>query len=94
MRVLLDECLPRKLGSLLVGHEVITVGKAGWAGIKNGMLLALAQVSFDVFLTIDQNLPAQQNLSLFRISVVVLVAKSNKLSRLVSILMLQPQSSL
>ena len=82
MRILLDECLPHKLGSLLIGHEVVPVGKAGWAGIKNGKLLALAQESFDVFLTIDQNLSAQQNLISFHIAVVVLTSKSNKLSRL------------
>ncbi len=42
MRILLDEDLPRRLGSLLVGHDVSTVPRCGWAGVKNGKLLALA----------------------------------------------------
>lgn len=40
MKVLLDECLPRKLGRLLIGHDVSTVPEAGWAGVTNGKLLA------------------------------------------------------
>ena len=50
MRILLDEDLPRRLGTLLVGHEVNTVPRCGWSGIKNGKLLALAAAKFDVFL--------------------------------------------
>lgn len=83
MRILLDECLPRKLKLLLVGHETITVTQAGWAGIKNGKLLALAQEGFDVFITIDQNLAAQQNLENFEIAIVVLQSSSSELEQLV-----------
>ncbi len=36
MKVLLDECLPRKLSRFLVGHEVSTVQHVGWAGVVNG----------------------------------------------------------
>jgi hypothetical protein len=36
MKVLLDECLPRKLGRLQVGHEVTTVQEAGSSGVTNG----------------------------------------------------------
>lgn len=79
MNILLDECLPRKLRLLLVGHEAMTVTQAGWSGIKNGVLLGLAQEKFDVFLTIDQNMAAQQNLSRFQIAVVVLESASNEL---------------
>ncbi|MBS1704107.1 MAG: DUF5615 family PIN-like protein [Armatimonadetes bacterium] len=79
MRVLLDECLPRKLANFLLGHEVQTVPQAGWAGLKNGKLLAVAQESFDVFITIDQNLTAQQNTSRFAIAIVVLGSNSNNL---------------
>jgi len=65
VRILFDECLPRRLRLLLAGHEVITVTQAGWSGIKNGKLLALAQEGFDAFITIDQHLAAQQNLPNF-----------------------------
>ncbi len=54
----------------------------GWAGIKNGELLALAQAEFDVFITVDQNLSFQQNLSQFDIAVIVLQAPSNRLADL------------
>ena len=61
MKVLLDECVPRKLKRELTEHEVLTVTEYGWSGIKNGKLLTLAEAEFDVFLTIDQNLKYQQN---------------------------------
>jgi hypothetical protein len=52
MRVLLDECVPRKLKNHLLGHECVTVPDAGLAGKKNGELLSLAvQAGFEVFLT-------------------------------------------
>ncbi len=79
MKVLLDECLPKKLKWELTGHNVITVSEQGWAGKKNGELLQLAADEFDVFITIDQNLITQQNLSNFNIAVVVVVAISNRL---------------
>ena len=79
MRILLDEPVPRRLGSLLVGHEATTVPKTGWAGIKNGKLLALAATKFDVFLTTDQNIEFQQNLATLPIAVLVVVARSNRL---------------
>ena len=58
MRVLLDECLPRRLKQAIVGFDVATVSDAGWAGKSNGELLGLAADDFDVFVTVDQNLPA------------------------------------
>jgi len=61
MRVLLDECLPRRLKREIVGYEVVTVPEAGWAGKSNGELLALAAERFDVFVTVDQNLPGVAN---------------------------------
>ena len=79
MRILLDEPVPRRLGALLVGHEVTTVPLIGWAGIKNGKLLTLAATQFDVFLTTDQNLEFQQNLSTLPIAVLVVVARSNRM---------------
>ncbi len=78
MRILLDECLPRRLKRDLVGHETKTVPEMGWAGKTNGALLTVAQVDFDVFLTVDRNLSFQQDINKFNIAVVVLVAKSNK----------------
>jgi len=77
MRVLLDECLPRRLKQAISGHDVRTVPEAGWAGKSNGELLRLASERFDVFVTVDRNLPAQQNLGSGP-AVVVLQAHSNR----------------
>lgn len=77
MRILLDESVPRRLGPLLVGHETVTVIKSGWAGIKNGRLLALAGTRFDVFITAYRNMEHQQNLSTLPLAVLVLVIRSN-----------------
>ena len=54
----------------------------GWASKENGELLGLAERQFDVFLTVDRNLSHQQDVSRFKIAVVVLVAKGNKHSDL------------
>ena len=64
MRVLLDECLPRRLKRELVGHDARTVPEMGWASRRNGELLALAAAEFDVFLTVDRNLSYQQDVIL------------------------------
>lgn len=78
MRVLFDENVDRRLKRFFdVEHEVSTVASRSWKGKKNGELLNLAQGEFDVFLTRDQNIPYQQNLSRFDIAVVVLQARSN-----------------
>lgn len=82
MRVLLDECVPRKLGRELPGHEVLTVTGQGWSGVKNGRLLALAEAEFDVFLTVNQNLKYQQNLKNFNIAIILLMARDNRLKTL------------
>ena len=54
----------------------------GWAGIKNGALLTLAEKEFEVFITVDRNLSFQQNLPAFNIAVLVLHATSNRLADL------------
>ena len=71
MRLLLDECVPARLRKALPGHEVSTVGLEGWSGVKNGKLLALAAAGFDAFVTVDKNLPYQQNTAALPIAVLV-----------------------
>jgi len=80
--VLIDECLPKKLAKEITGFEVITVPEAGWAGKQNGELLKLASKDFDIFITIDQNLTAQQAISKTGLSVMVISAKSNRFNDL------------
>jgi hypothetical protein len=41
----------------------------GWAGIKNGDLLALAENEFDALITVDRNLSTEQDLAKFKIAV-------------------------
>ena len=82
MRLLLDECVPKRLKRELPGHEVRTVHEAGWAGVKNGALLRAADGLFDVLLTVDQGVQYQQNLAGLRISAVVMVAPSNDIDDL------------
>jgi hypothetical protein len=79
MRLLLDESVPRRFGQSLLGHDVRTVLEAGWSGLKNGKLLALAATEFDAFITVDKNLPFQQNLATIPIAILVLDAISNEL---------------
>ena len=64
----------------LPGHTVESVPLLGWAGIENGAFLRRAeQDHFDVLITIDSNLPHQQDLAKFKIAVVALRAQSNRL---------------
>jgi hypothetical protein len=79
VRILLDECVDQRLRRDIVGHDVTTVQEAGWAGKKNGELLALASKRYDVFLTVDRNLYFQQNRSTITIAVLVLAARTNRL---------------
>ena len=82
MKVLLDECVDWRLGRELAAHEVKTARQMGWTTIKNGELLALAAQQFDVFVTVDRNLSFQQNIISFRIAVVVLQTRTNRLADL------------
>ena len=80
MKILLDECGPWPMHKLLAGHESTTAQKCGWGGKKNGDLLRLAETRFDLFITSDQNLRYQQNLSGFRIT--ILEISTNDLHRI------------
>jgi uncharacterized protein (DUF433 family) len=61
------------------GYDCTTVQEAGWSGTTNGELLTLAQASFDVLVTIDQNLRYQQNLTGRSIALLVVRARSNRI---------------
>jgi hypothetical protein len=82
VRVLLDECVDRRLAGDILGHDVRTVPEAGWAGLKNGELLTRAEHEFEAFVTVDRNLPLQQDLSRFSIAVIVLRAPTNRINDL------------
>jgi hypothetical protein len=82
VRILLDECVDRRLAKDIEGHEVVTVSPAGWAGLQNGELLRRAQEQFDEFVTVDRNLSFQQHLPKFALAVLVLQAPTNRLKDL------------
>ena len=83
-KLLLDECIPRKFKSYLSGYDCLTVPEAGWAGKKNGELLSLAEnTGFQVFVSLDQGIEFQQNLTGRNIAVILLHAKSNRLADLI-----------
>jgi hypothetical protein len=82
MRLLLDECVPKRLKSALTGHQVRTVREVGWAGLKNGALLRAASERFDVLVTVDQGIQYQQNLAGLQIAVVIIMAPSNDIDDL------------
>lgn len=78
MRVLLDECVDRRLAADIRGHEVTTVPDAGWAALKNGDLLSRAQHEFDALITTDRNLPFQHDVARFSMAIIVLRGQSNR----------------
>ena len=82
MRILLDESVPSSLGSQLTGDSAVTVQRRGWASIKNGKLLALAAGEFDVLLTADKGMEYQQNLATLPVSILIVLARSNRIEDL------------
>jgi hypothetical protein len=70
--------VPRQLGARLEGHEVVTVPRRGWAGLRNRELLRRAAEEFDVLVTGDQNLEYQQDLRGLRLGIVVVAAPNNR----------------
>lgn len=83
MKILLDECVPKDFQKSLASHDCYTVPQAGFAGKKNGELLTLAeQAGFELLLTVDQGLQYQQSMADKSIALLVVYAKSNKLTDL------------
>ena len=76
MKILFDHGTPAPLRRSLPGHEISTAYEMGWAKLSNGDLLAAAEKSFDVFITTDQNLRYQQNLTGRRLAILVLPTTS------------------
>ena len=79
MKILIDECVDERLRLLFRGHDCQTARFAGLAGLKNGCLLEAAEAAgFDVLITVDQNIPDQQNLS-GKVSILILCGPTNRL---------------
>jgi len=82
MNILLDECVPWPMHKLLTGHSCSSAQARGWGGIKNGELLQRAEAEFDLFITSDQNIRYQQNLTGRRIAILEL--STNDINRIQS----------
>ena len=80
-KLLLDECVPRKLAaSFPEAFEVRTAPNMGWGGLENGELLqCAADHGFTAFITIDRNIQSQQNLDRLPVTIVLLEAPPNNL---------------
>jgi hypothetical protein len=86
MRILIDECIDERFRKSLIGHDCQTARYAGLAGLKNGDLLKAAEAGkFDVFLTVDQGIEYQQNLTGRQIAIIIFRTKSNRLRDLLQL---------
>ena len=84
MKVLLDECVTKRLKPHLKDIEVYTVVEMGWSGVKNGKLMSLCVThDFDIVLTIDKNMMFQQNLEKYPITIAVFNSLTSKLEELI-----------
>jgi hypothetical protein len=73
LKILLDECVPKKLARDIVGHECATVASMGWRGVKNGELLRrITNERFDAMITVDKNLQFQQPIAQLPFALIVL----------------------
>jgi len=72
MKIIIDECVPSIVKRGLPSLSIVSVQDRGWAGIKNGQLLRLIDIEFDVFITSDKNLRYQQNLANFGVAIILL----------------------
>ena len=80
MKLLIDECVDERLRHSFAGHDCHTAHYAGLGGLKNGLLLDAAETAgFDVLITVDQNIPEQQNLSVRRVSILILCGPTNRI---------------
>jgi predicted nuclease of predicted toxin-antitoxin system len=80
MKILLDECVTKKLKNHLTEFEVFRVSEMGWSGVKNGKLMTLCvENNFDILLTIDKNLIFQQNLEKYKVTIAVFNCKTSKI---------------
>ncbi len=87
MRVLIDECVPRRILGHLPGHDVHTVPDMGWSGKKDGELLRLMSgQGFEALVAVDRGIQRQQNLQATGVAAIVLVATSNRLANLVPLM--------
>lgn len=83
MKILLDECITKKLKAFLSEYDCSTVSELQWNGTRNGKLMAkCVEYGFDLLITIDKNLSSQNNVSKFELIIIVLDSPSSKIEYL------------
>ena len=79
MKIILDECLPKRMTQFFKGHDVWTVPQIGLNGYKDTELLEeLDKRNIDIFMTIDGNIEYQQQFSNRSFGTIVIRAVSNR----------------
>jgi predicted nuclease of predicted toxin-antitoxin system len=82
MRIVLDSNVHRGLKQHLLDLDCVHVRDLGLQDLKDGPLLDAIDSAFDALVTLDKNLPYQQNLGKRNFAVIVIHAKSSRLSDL------------
>ena len=87
MRILCDECVAKPLKQEFDDLDLKTVREMDWSGTKNGALLTLmAESGFTILLTSDRNLKYEQNLQQAGIAVIIMIARTNRLTDLLPLI--------
>lgn len=85
MNVFLDHCVNALILTPLNNQfredqvSFKTAIESGWEQLDNGKLLTNVEQSFDVFMTGDTSLPAQQELSEYQLGFIVVSARTNRI---------------
>ena len=83
MKIIIDECLPKRLTRIFSEHDVWTVPQIGLAGIEDGILLdELNMRDIDLFVTMDGNIEFQQQFINRKFSTLIIQSVSNRLNDL------------
>jgi predicted nuclease of predicted toxin-antitoxin system len=79
LRILLDECVNPRVRRAFPNHEVVTVAEAGWRGMPDESLVALANGTFDVLVTIDRGFGFEHNLQKLTFGIVIVHVRKNRI---------------
>ena len=86
MRVLVDNCVPRQIAAMILGHDLTTTAALGWEKLKDGALLDAAGNVCDVLVTLDKSMRYQQRLEHRTFGVVLMRAKSSRVEQLLPLI--------
>jgi predicted nuclease of predicted toxin-antitoxin system len=79
MKIIIDECLPKRMTQFFKTHNVWTVPQIGLNGYKDTELLKeLDKRNIDIFITIDGNIEYQQQFNNRNFGTIVIRAVSNR----------------